>query len=146
MRHPPSAVTRQLSPGCARVWWDQVELEPHRKRAPSPMGRGGSVFAERPIQSNLKSLYWIVESRRRAYDQSSSRTPRKHRRSEAPGDPGLPADQGPARIRPGEAGTDLAFGKARLSDPRRHSDHAAGRGAQDRVMRWQLTLLPACPA
>src|SRR5205823_3723213 len=42
-------------------------------------------------------------------------------------------DQGSARIRFDPAGTDLALGQARLSHPRRHPDHAAGRGAEDRV-------------
>src|SRR6059058_122728 len=62
-----------------------------------------------------------------------ARTPRRHRRSKAAGDPGLSGDQGPARIRFDPAGTDLALGQARLSHSRRHSDHAAGRGAEDRV-------------
>ena len=46
-------------------------------------------------------------------------------RSEAAGNPGLPADQGAAGIRRRQPGADLAQGQARLSDPRRHPDHAA---------------------
>src|SRR5712691_10585534 len=63
------------------------------------------------------------------HEHLARRTPRPHRRSQAPGNPGLPADQGAARIRRGQAGADLALRQARLSDPRRHPDHAAGRGA-----------------
>src|SRR5215471_2287435 len=58
-----------------------------------------------------------------------ARAARRQRRSEAPGNSGLPADQGPARIRCGETGVDLALRQARLSDPRRHPDHAARRSA-----------------
>src|SRR5579863_4848714 len=38
-----------------------------------------------------------------------------------------------ARIRRGQAGADLTRRQARLSDPRRHSDHAARGSAADRV-------------
>ena len=58
-----------------------------------------------------------------------TRPSRQQRRSEAARNPRLPAHQGPARIRPRQAGADLARRQARLSDPRRHSDHAARRGA-----------------
>src|ERR1700681_4992614 len=51
--------------------------------------------------------------------------PRRFRRSEASRNPGLSADQVSAGIRRREAGADLARGQARLSDPRRHPDHAA---------------------
>ncbi len=44
-----------------------------------------------------------------------------------------PLTKGPLEYRLRAAGTDLAFGETRLSDPRRHSDHAAGGGAEDRV-------------
>ena len=44
-----------------------------------------------------------------------------------------PLTKGPLEYRRRAAGTDLAFRETRLSDPRRHSDHAAGRGAEDRV-------------
>src|SRR5260370_33624793 len=47
-------------------------------------------------------------------------------RFEAARNPGLPADQGPARIRRREAGADFAVGQARLPDPGRHPDHAPG--------------------
>ena len=41
-----------------------------------------------------------------------------------------PVTKGPLEFdRP--AGTDLARGQACLPDPRRHPDHAAGRGAED---------------
>ena len=40
-----------------------------------------------------------------------------------------PLTKSHAGIRRRQAGADLAQGQARLSDPRRHSDHAAGRGA-----------------
>src|ERR1700724_1434809 len=64
-------------------------------------------------------------------------------RSETAGNPGLPADQGPARIRRGEAGADLAIGEARLSDPRRHSDHAAG-GSPRAGVTWEpFTVIAA---
>jgi hypothetical protein len=53
--------------------------------------------------------------------------------TKTPGNPRLPAHQGPARIRRREAGTDLARGQARLSDPRRHTDHAARGSAPDRL-------------
>ena len=59
--------------------------------------------------------------------------PDGQRRSQAAGNPGLPADQNDAGIRRRQAGTDLAQGQARLSDPRRHPDHAAGRGAAARL-------------
>src|SRR5947208_5499523 len=62
-------------------------------------------------------------------------------RSEAARNPGLPADQGPARIRRGEAGADLAVGQARLSDPRRHSDHAAGGSPRPGVTRSSLPII-----
>jgi len=42
-----------------------------------------------------------------------------------------PMTKGPLEFDACEAGIDLALRKTRLSDPRRHSDHAAGRGAQD---------------
>src|SRR5580692_9774016 len=72
-------------------------------------------------------------TRRRQQHEFPVRTPRRHRRPEITGNPGLSADQGSAGIRRGAAGTDLAFRQARLSDPRRHPDHAAGRSAEDRV-------------
>src|SRR5712691_11779324 len=56
-------------------------------------------------------------------------------RSEAARNPGLPADQGPARIRRREAGADLTIGQARLPDPGRHSDHAAGGSPRPGVTR-----------
>ena len=40
-----------------------------------------------------------------------------------------PLTKGPLEYDADEAGTDLALRQARLSDPRRHSDHAARRGA-----------------
>ena len=55
--------------------------------------------------------------------------PRRRRRSEAVGNPRLPADARDAQLRRREAGADLARGQARLSDPRRHPDHAARRSA-----------------
>src|SRR6266850_1496020 len=69
-----------------------------------------------------------------------ARTHRRHRRSKIAGDSGVPADQGSAGIRFRAARTDLALRKTRLPDPRRHSDHAAGRGAEDRV---RGTVIPA---
>ena len=51
-------------------------------------------------------------------------------RPEAARDPGLPADQGPARLRRRAAQElDQPRRPARLSDPRRHPDHAARGGA-----------------
>src|SRR5436190_23943274 len=50
-------------------------------------------------------------------------------RPETLGDPGLPADQGAVALRPGGAGAGQRGGRARLSDPRRHPDHAGRRGA-----------------
>ena len=44
-----------------------------------------------------------------------------------------PVTKGPLEFDCDAAGTDLALGEARLSDPRRHPDHAAGRGKEDRV-------------
>ena len=44
-----------------------------------------------------------------------------------------PLTKGPLEFDAAQAGTDLALGKARLSDPRRHPDHAAGRGPKDRL-------------
>ena len=44
-----------------------------------------------------------------------------------------PLTKGPLEFDADEAGIDLAFRKTRLPDPRRHPDHAAGRGAEDRV-------------
>ena len=44
-----------------------------------------------------------------------------------------PLTKGPLEFDAARAGTDLALRKTRLSDPRRHPDHAAGRGAQDRL-------------
>ena len=44
-----------------------------------------------------------------------------------------PLTKGPLEFDVGAAGVDLALGEARLSDPRRHPDHAAGRGAEDRL-------------
>src|SRR6202035_4395560 len=72
-------------------------------------------------------------TRRRQQHEFPARAPRRHRRSEIAGNPGLSADQGSARIRCGAAGIDLAFRQTRLPDPRRHPDYAAGRGAEDRV-------------
>ena len=46
-----------------------------------------------------------------------------------------PLTKGPLEFDATQAGTDLALGQTRLSDPRRHPDHAAGRGAEDRVRR-----------
>ena len=51
-------------------------------------------------------------------------------RSAAAGDPGLPADQGPAGIRPRGQRTDQPQGRPRLSGARRHPDHAARGSAQ----------------
>ncbi len=58
------------------------------------------------------------------HDHLAYRPARHRHRSQAAGNPGLPADQRAARIRRGEAGADLALRQARLSDPRRHPDHA----------------------
>src|SRR4249919_2739234 len=69
-----------------------------------------------------------------------ARTPRRHRRPEAAGDPGLPGDQGSAGVRQFPAGTDLTLGQTRLSDPRRHPDHVAGRGTEDRVRKLSSRL------
>ena len=44
-----------------------------------------------------------------------------------------PVTKGPLEFDGDQAGTDLALGQARLSDPRRHPDHAAGRGEEDRL-------------
>ena len=44
-----------------------------------------------------------------------------------------PLTKGPLEFDSRAAGTDLALRKTRLPDPRRHPDHAAGRGAEDRV-------------
>src|SRR4051794_27600113 len=66
-------------------------------------------------------------------DHPHPRTSRRQCRSKTSGNPGLPAYQGAARIRCREAGVDLARGQARLSDPRGHPDHAAGRGAAARL-------------
>src|SRR4051812_17695595 len=49
-------------------------------------------------------------------------------RSETSGNPGLSADQGGTALRPRGAGADQRGGRAGLSDPRRHSDHAGRRG------------------
>ncbi len=64
------------------------------------------------------------------------RTRRGHAdRPEAPRNAGLPADEGIARLRCGAAGADQPRRQARLSDPRRHSDHAArgGEAPGDRI-------------
>src|SRR4030095_11305928 len=72
-------------------------------------------------------------------DECAARAPRVQRRPKTAGNPGLPADQGPAGVRRREAGADLALRKTRLPHPRRHPDHAAGRGAEDRLMRaWAI--------
>ena len=42
-----------------------------------------------------------------------------------------PVTKGPLEFEFDPAGTDLALGQTRLPDPRRHPDHAAGRGAED---------------
>jgi Lon protease-like protein len=55
-------------------------------------------------------------------------------RPQAPGNPRLPAHQGSPGIRLREAGADFTLRQARLSDPRRHSDHAAGRSASAGVV------------
>ena len=62
-----------------------------------------------------------------------------------------PLTKGPARIRFGASGADLAFGQARLSDSRRHPDHAARGSAQDRMIplmranRGCTHMLSRCP-
>src|SRR5581483_11139194 len=48
--------------------------------------------------------------------------------SEAAGDPGLPGDPRSAGIRRRGRRADQPQGRTRLSDPRRHSDHAGERG------------------
>ena len=65
---------------------------------------------------------------------------RRQRRPEAPGDPGLSRDQGPAGIRQRTPGADLAFRQARLSDPRRHSDHVAGGSAAAGLTRLPMIV------
>src|SRR5262249_14174480 len=53
-----------------------------------------------------------------------------------------------ARIRCRKAGADLPQGQARLPDPRRHSDHAAGRGTPTGVIGTDEFLIGhrrACP-
>src|SRR5262245_51882645 len=69
------------------------------------------------------------------FDECAAGAARIQRRPKTAGDFGLSPDQGPAGIRRCEAGTDLALRKTRLPYPRRHPDHAAGRGAEDRLMR-----------
>ena len=49
-----------------------------------------------------------------------------------------PVTKGPLEFDVDPAGTDLALGQARLSDPRRHPDHAAGRGAEDRLTKRRI--------
>ena len=44
-----------------------------------------------------------------------------------------PVTKGPLEFELDAPGTDFALRKTRLSDPRRHPDHAAGRGAEDRL-------------
>ena len=44
-----------------------------------------------------------------------------------------PLTKGPLEFDSDAAGADLAQRQTRLSDPRRHPDHAAGRGAEDRL-------------
>ena len=51
-------------------------------------------------------------------------------RSQAAGNPGLPADQDHAALRPRTAGTGQPRRRPRLSHPRRRADHAGRRGAR----------------
>ena len=44
-----------------------------------------------------------------------------------------PMTKGPLEFDASAAGADFALGQARLSDPRRHPDHAAGRSQEDRL-------------
>src|SRR5262249_17305662 len=67
---------------------------------------------------------------------------RRHR-PQAPGNPGVSADQGSAGIRPRRARAGQQKGRPRVSRARRHSDHAAGRSAPDRRMNatpWPTAL------
>src|SRR5579862_8012229 len=68
---------------------------------------------------------------------------RRFRRSETSRNSGLSADQVSAGIRRGEAGADLARGQARLSDPRRHPDHAARRSAAVglTIRTWRFSIV-----
>ena len=69
--------------------------------------------------------------------------PTRRRRPEAAGDPGLPGDHGPLRVRCGGQRADQPQGRARLSDPRRHSDHAGERGAP--AARRAMTAVDGFP-
>ena len=64
-------------------------------------------------------------------------------RPEAPRTPGLPADQGAARLRCRAPGADQPPGQARLPDPRRHPDHAARGGAAARRLETPVGSGPA---
>ena len=50
-----------------------------------------------------------------------------------------PVTKGPLEFEFDAAGAGLAFSQACLPDPRRHSDHAAGRGTEDRVTKGDGT-------
>ncbi|CAA9249791.1 MAG: FIG002473: Protein YcaR in KDO2-Lipid A biosynthesis cluster, partial [uncultured Acetobacteraceae bacterium] len=60
------------------------------------------------------------------------RARRRRGRSGLAGDLGLPRHQGAAALRPRARRTGERAGPPRLSDPRRHPRHAAGRGAAAR--------------
>src|SRR6185437_16097957 len=78
---------------------------------------------------------------RRPQHDCLARTPRRHRRPQTAGNPGVPDDQGSARIRCRAAGTGLTRGQACLSHSRRHSDHAARRGQKDGIAMRKRALL-----
>src|ERR1700733_9939432 len=78
-----------------------------------------------PTEYDTGVGYRIGPLCRRAEHDCRARTPRRHRRPQAAGNSRLPDDQGLAQIRRGAAGVNLVVGEACLSDPRRHSDHAA---------------------
>ena len=66
-------------------------------------------------------------------------------RSAAARDPRLPADQGAAALRPRGPGADQRGSGSRLSDPRRHPDHAGRRGATVARRRDADASAPATP-
>jgi len=63
--------------------------------------------------------------------------------SQTAGNSGLPGDQGVRSNSITAAGVDLAGREARLPDPRRHSDHAAGEGEEDGVAMRARRLIGA---
>ena len=84
----------------------------------------------------------LEERRRWPTTRADRRTPP---RSEAARDPGLPADQDLARLRRRAPGADQPRRGPRLSDPRRHPDHAAGGSTQAR-RELELSVRPSAGA